>query len=181
MTQNFGNAFLKKPSHKHEPAAPEPQVQPALGGKAPAFGNAFLKKPSPGHEPTHEPTVPEPVVRSALGGKAPAAPKPTYAKIFRWQLPEDRTPEPATVEIVGTFTNWQKLPLIRKNKADGWQVIIPDVPAHKTHHYMLLVDGQPAHDKTSDGLAVPHGLQEKQYQLMTSRGPRLFMLFAQTK
>jgi hypothetical protein len=46
---------------------------------------------------------------------------------------------------------------------------------------MLLVDGQPAHDRNSDGLAVPHGPQEKHYQFMTSRGPRLFMLFAQTK
>jgi hypothetical protein len=145
MTQNFGNAFLKKPSHKHEPAAPEP------------------------------------VVRPALVGKASTAPKPTYAKIFRWQLPEGRTPEPATVEIVGTFTNWQKVPLTRNNKADGWQVTLYDVPAHKTHHYMLLVDGQPAHDKNSDGLAVPHGPQEKHYQLITGRGPRLFMLFAQTK
>jgi hypothetical protein len=145
------------------------------------FGNAFLKKPSHKHEPTHEPRVPEPVVRSALGGKAPAAPKPTYAKIFRWRLPDGRTQEPVTVEIVGTFTNWQKVPLTRDHQANGWQVIIPDVPAHKTHHYMLLVDGQPANDKNSDGLAVPHGPQEKQYQLMTSRGPRLFMLFAQTK
>ena len=85
MTQNFGNAFLKKPAHKHEPAAPEPAVRPALISKV------------------------------------PAAPKPTYAKIFRWQLPEDRMQEPATVEIVGTFTNWQKVPLIRKNKADGWR------------------------------------------------------------
>jgi hypothetical protein len=177
MTQNFGNAFLKKPPHKHEPAVPEPVVRPALGGKAPAFGNAFLKKPP--HK--HEPAASEPVIRSALGGKAPVAPKPTYAKIFRWQLPEDRTQAPATVEIVGTFTNWQKVPLTRENKADGWQVTVPDVPAHKTHHYMLLVDGQPAHDKNSDGLAVPHGPQEKHYQLMTSRGPRLFMLFAQTK
>ena len=177
MTQNFGNAFLKKPPHKHEPAAPEPVVHPAPGGKSPAFGNAFLKKPP--HK--HEPAAPEPVVRPALGGKMPVAPKPTYAKIFRWQLPEGRTQAPATVEIVGTFTNWQKAPLIRKNKADGWQVIIPDVPAHKTHHYMLLVDGHPAHDKNSDGLAIPHGPHEKHYQLMTSRGPRLFMLFAQTK
>jgi len=145
MTQNFGNAFLKKPSHKHEPVPPEP------------------------------------VVRPALGGKAHTAPKPAYAKIFRWRLPEGRTQEPATVEIVGTFTNWQKVPLTRGHKMDGWQVTVHDVPAHKTHHYMLLVDGQPAHDKNSDGLAVPHGPLEKRYQLMTDRGPRLFMLFAQTK
>jgi hypothetical protein len=46
---------------------------------------------------------------------------------------------------------------------------------------MLLVDGKPAHDKNADGLAVPHGPQEEQYQLTTDRGPRLFMVFAQTK
>jgi hypothetical protein len=141
------------------------------------FGNAFLKKPPV----KHEPEVPEPVVRSALGGKASAAPKPTYAKVFRWRLPEDWTQEPATVEIVGTFTNWQKVPLTRDHKEDVWQVTIHDVPAHKTHHYMLLVDGQPAQDKDSDGLAIPHGPLEKRYQLMTDRGPRLFMLFAQSK
>jgi hypothetical protein len=177
MTQNFGNAFLRKPAHKHGSAAPEPVVRQARDGKESAFGNAFLT-PQP-HKPV--PPAPEPVVRSALGGKAPAAPKPTYVKIFRWQLPEDRTQEPATVEIAGTFTDWQKVPLTRNTKADGWQVIIPNVPAHKTHHYMLLVDGLPTHDKNSDGLAVPHGPHEKQYQLMTARGPRLFMLFAQTK
>ena len=144
MTQNFGNAFIKKPPHKH--GAP----------------------------------VPEPVVRSALAGKAPAAPKPTYAKIFRWQLPEDRMQARVTVNC------WQIHQLAEgaaDSRSQGGRVAatIPDVPAHKTHHYMLLVDGQPAHDKNSDGLAVPHGPQEKRYQMMTGRGPRLFMLFAQTK
>ena len=46
---------------------------------------------------------------------------------------------------------------------------------------MLLVDGLPAQDKNCDGLAIPHGPQEQQYALTTPRGPRLFMLFAQTK
>ena len=145
MSQNFGNAFNKKPLHKHEQA------------------------------------VPTPVVRPALGVKASAAPKPTYMKVFRWRLPKGQTPEPTTVEIVGTFTNWQKVRLTRDKKEDAWHVTIHHVPAHKTHHYMLLVDGQPAHDKNSDGLAVPHGPQEERYQLMTVRGPRLFMLFAQSK
>lgn len=145
MSQNFGNAFNKKPLHKQGPA------------------------------------VPSPVVRPALVVKASAAPKPTYMKVFRWRLPEGRTQEPATVEIVGTFTNWQKVPLTRDRKVDAWHVTLHHVPAHKTHHYMLLVDGQPVHDKDSDGLAVPHGPQEERYQLMTDRGPRLFMLFAQSK
>jgi hypothetical protein len=35
--------------------------------------------------------------------------------------------------------------------------------------------------KTADGLAIPHGPQEEKHQLMTARGPRLFMLFAQTR
>ena len=141
------------------------------------FGNAFNIKPPYKGIPAH----PQPGVRSAPGGKAAAAPKPTYAKVFRWRLPEGRTQEPATVEIVGTFTNWQKVPLTRDSKVDAWHVTIHHVPAHKTHHYMLLVDGQPAYDKNSDGLAVPHGPQEEQYQLVTDRGPRLFMLFAQSK
>ena len=141
------------------------------------FGNAFNIKPPRKDNPAH----PVPVVRSAPAGKASAAPKPTYAKVFRWRLPEGRTQEPATVEIVGTFTNWQTVPLTRAGKMDAWHVTLHHVPAHKTHHYMLLVDGQPAHDKNSDGLAVPHGPQEERYQLMTERGPRLFMLFAQTK
>ena len=141
------------------------------------FGNAFNNKPPHRVNPVH----PAPVVRPLLRVKASAAPKPTYAKVFRWRLPEGRTQEPATIEIVGTFTNWQKVPLLRDSKVDAWHVTIHHVPAHKTHHYMLLVDGQPAHDKNSDGLAVPHGPQEERYQLMTARGPRLFMLFAQTK
>jgi len=40
-------------------------------------------------------------------------------------------------------------------------VTLYDVPAHKTHHYMLLWTASPAHDKNSDGLAFPHGPQEK--------------------
>jgi hypothetical protein len=46
---------------------------------------------------------------------------------------------------------------------------------------MLLVNGEPAYDKTCDGLAVPHGPEEERYQFMTDKGPRVFMLFAQTK
>jgi hypothetical protein len=43
------------------------------------------------------------------------------------------------------------------------------------------VDGQPIRDQHCDGLAVPHGPQEEQYQLMTDRGPRVLMLFSQAK
>ncbi len=46
---------------------------------------------------------------------------------------------------------------------------------------MLLVDGKPTYDKNCHGLAVPHGAEEEKYQVMTDKGPRVLMLFAQTK
>jgi hypothetical protein len=46
---------------------------------------------------------------------------------------------------------------------------------------MLLVNGEPAQDKNCDGLATPQDPDEQRYQLMTARGPRVFLLFAQTK
>jgi hypothetical protein len=46
---------------------------------------------------------------------------------------------------------------------------------------MLLVNGRPVKDQHSDGLAIPHTAEEKQYQLDTPRGPRVFMLASQTK
>jgi len=46
---------------------------------------------------------------------------------------------------------------------------------------MLLVNGQPANDKGCDGYALPQGDHEERYAIQTARGPRLFMLFAQTK
>jgi hypothetical protein len=107
--------------------------------------------------------------------------KPTYAKVFRWQIPAGQTAEPKTVEIIGSFTAWQPVPLLRHGGRDSWEATVPDIAGHRTHHYMLLVDGQPAQDKNCDGLAIPHGPQEQQYALATPRGPRLFMLFAQTK
>ena len=46
---------------------------------------------------------------------------------------------------------------------------------------MLLVDGKPTYDKHCDGLAVPHGPDEEKYAVMTDKGPRVMMLWAQTK
>lgn len=88
---------------------------------------------------------------------------------------------PASVEVVGSFTQWQKVPLTRDSEVDAWHVTIHHIPGNRTHHYMLLVDGKPAHDKNADGFAIPHGPQEEQYQLMTEKGGRVFMLYAQTK
>ena len=105
----------------------------------------------------------------------------TYSKVFRWRLPDGQTQEPATVEVVGSFTHWQKVPMLRDGALDAWHVTIHHIPGNRTHHYMFLVDGKPAYDKHCDGLAVPSNAQEEQFQLQTTRGPRVFMLFAQTK
>ena len=107
--------------------------------------------------------------------------RPSFTKVFRWRLPDGQTAAPASVEIAGSFTHWQKVPLTRDGVLDAWHVTIHQIPSHQTHHYMLLVDGKPAQDKNCDGLAAPHGAQEEQFALQTVRGPRVFMLFAQTK
>ena len=107
--------------------------------------------------------------------------KPAYSKIFRWRLPDGQTKEPAVIEIIGSFTHWQRVPLTRDGKLDSWHVTLHHIEGNKTHHYMLLVDGKPSQDKNCDGLAVPHGAQEEQFAIATARGPRVFMLFAQTK
>ncbi len=149
MSQNFGNAFLKKPAHK-----------------------------SGAVTPPKTPAAPAGTVASALN---PAAPRQSYTKIFRWHLPDGQTEAPATVEIAGTFTNWQKVPLTRDSVMGAWHVTLHNLQCGRMHHYMLLVDGQPVRDKHCDGLAVPHGPKEEQFQLMTDRGPRVLMLFAQAK
>jgi len=56
-----------------------------------------------------------------------------------------------------------------------------NIPCNRTHHYMLFGDSKPVPDKHCDGLAIPRGPQEEQYALPTARGPRVLMLFAQTK
>jgi len=148
MSQNFGNAFLKKPPHKDGAAVP--------------------KLPS------------APPVRVAAAPN-PLSPRQTYSKVFRWRLSAGQIQSPATVEVVGTFTNWQKVPMIRDGVLDAWHVTLHHLQCGRMHHYMLLVDGQPVRDKHCDGLAIPHGPQEERYQLMTDRGPRVLMLFAQAK
>ena len=114
-------------------------------------------------------------------GPALADRKQTFTKIFRWQLPAGQLQEPTAVEIVGTFTHWQKVPLVHDRARGSWQVTLDQLAGHRTHHYMLLVDGKPVHDPHCNGLAVPRGPVEEQFALATARGPRVFMLFAQTK
>ena len=59
--------------------------------------------------------------------------------------------------------------------------MLSDIPNNRTHRYMMLVNGQPIYDKYNDGLALPQGPEEEQYQIMTDKGPRVFILFSQTK
>ncbi|MFO1475185.1 MAG: glycogen-binding domain-containing protein [Verrucomicrobiota bacterium] len=127
------------------------------------------------------PMVPEPFAGSPLKHQDSPDRRPTYSKVFRWRLPDGQTQAPATVEIVGSFNNWQKVPLTRDSEVDAWHVTLHHIPGNRTHHYMILVDGKPVQDKNADGLAIPHGPQEEQFQLQTARGGRVFMLYAQTK
>jgi hypothetical protein len=104
-----------------------------------------------------------------------------FSKVFRWRLPDGQTTEPKTVEVVGSFSHWQKVPLIRDSVLDAWHVTLHHLPGNRTHHYMLLIDGKPTYDKTCDGLAVPRGTDEERFACLTDKGLRVFMLFAQTK
>jgi 1,4-alpha-glucan branching enzyme len=106
---------------------------------------------------------------------------PTFSKIFRWQPDAPGGPMPVRVEVAGTFNGWQPVALKRDRASGVWQLTLADIPGHRTHNYMLLVNGKPAPDKNADGLAVPHTAEEKQHQLLTPRGPRVFILFSQTK
>jgi len=107
--------------------------------------------------------------------------KQVYSRVFRWRLPAGQTQEPSLVEIVGSFTHWQKVPLVRDSVLDAWHVTLHHILGNRTHHYMMLVDGVPYYDKNCDGLAVPHGHEEEKYQLATDKGPRVLMMFGQTK
>jgi hypothetical protein len=105
--------------------------------------------------------------------------KQAFNKVFRWH-DSDHAEPPAQVEVAGTFSNWQPLPL----SPDGsglWHVMLENIPGNRTHHYMLFADGKPVSDKYSDGLAIPQSPEEEQFAITTVRGPRVFMLFAQTK
>lgn len=122
------------------------------------------------HTNTKQPTVAGLAKRAAV-----------FTKIFRWQTENPRGPQPVSVAVAGTFSAWQKVPL-KFDRTNGiWQLMLHDIPGNCTHNYMLLVNGKPANDKNSDGLALPHTEEEKQHALETPRGPRVFMLFSQTK
>lgn len=134
-----------------------------------------------GHPPKATPLVPEPSTRPRVMGYSRQDKAQTFTKVFRWRLPDGEIQEPDSIEVVGTFTHWQKVPLLRDGKLDAWHVSLHHIQGNRTHHYMILVNGVPTIDKTCDGFAVPHGSQEEKYQVMTDKGPRVLMLFAQTR
>lgn len=146
-----------------------------------AASNLFNRAP----QSRSGPLIPESATAFSPQSAIPRGPtnqgKSSYTKIFRWRLPDGHNETPQTVEVVGTFTHWQKVALQRDGVLDAWHATIHHIPGNKTHHYMILVDGQPVQDKHCDGLAIPHGPQEEQFAIQTARGPRLFMLFGQTK
>ncbi len=104
----------------------------------------------------------------------------TFSKVFRWQT-EKPGPQPVSVAVAGTFNEWKPVPLKFDPLNGNWQLTLHDIPGNTTHHYMLLANGKPANDKNADGLAVPHTDAEKQFAFTTPRGPRVFVLFSQTK
>ncbi|MGH7942300.1 MAG: glycogen-binding domain-containing protein [Limisphaerales bacterium] len=103
--------------------------------------------------------------------------KQIFSKIFRWQSPNGHAP--SKVEVAGTFTNWKKIPL-KREVSGAWHLTMHHIPGNRTHHFMFFADDQPVRGQ-SDGLATPQSSQEEQYAITTARGPRVFMLFSQTK
>src|SRR2546423_925141 len=105
-----------------------------------SFGNPYGRKAPQPHKGAA--MIPEP--------QSPFAPrtaerKQSYSKIFRYRLPDGQTSEPASVEILGTFTHWKPVPLLRDSVLGAWSATIHHIEGNKTHHYMLLVDGHPAY------------------------------------
>lgn len=112
---------------------------------------------------------------------APRQEQAGFAKVFRWPVPAGQTPPPTTVEVVGSFSNWQKVPLAYDKVTQTWQATVANIEGNRTHRYVVLVDGKPSYDKNCDGLTAPQGPDEVKWQLETPRGPRVLLLFAQTK
>ena len=104
-----------------------------------------------------------------------------FTKVFRWSVPADQTPQPTTVEVAGSFNGWRKVPLSFDRPSRTWQIIMENVGGNRTHRYVILVDGKPSYDKTCDGLATPQTPDETEWQITTPKGPRVMLLFGQTK
>jgi len=104
-----------------------------------------------------------------------------FTKVFRWPAPADQTPQPRAVELVGSFNGWRNVPLSYDQPTRKWHVALNNIEGNRTHRYVILVDGQPSYDKTCDGLTTPQTPEEAKCQIATPKGPRVMLLFAQTK
>ena len=104
-----------------------------------------------------------------------------FTKVFRWPVPAEQTPSPTTVEVAGSFSEWNRIPLSYNSPSRTWRLIQRGIPGNHTHRYVILVDGKPSYDKTCDGLTAPLSPQERKWQIETPRGPRVMLLFSQTK
>jgi hypothetical protein len=136
---------------------------------------SFFQKPAP-----KAPVYTDPTNGGGLKRRDDPA-RQSFSKVFRWKLPAEQTDEPASVEIAGSFTRWEKVELKKDRILNAWHVTIPQIPGNRTHHYVLVVNGEPVYDTTCDGLAIPSSPQEERYQFKTERGPRVCMLFSNTK
>lgn len=104
-----------------------------------------------------------------------------YSKTFRWSPAAGSSIVPSSVQLVGSFSQWEPVALNFDARTQVWSVTLDQIPSNRTHHYMLLVDGQPTAHAGSDGVVEPSSFEESQFQLETPRGPRVLLLFAQTK
>ena len=104
-----------------------------------------------------------------------------FTKVFRWPVPAGQTSQPTAVEVVGSFNGWRKAPMSYDPPSRTWQLILNDIEGNRTHRYVILVDGKPSYDKTCDGMAAPQNPEEAKWAIEAPRGPRLMLLFSQTK
>ena len=104
-----------------------------------------------------------------------------FTKVFRWPVPADQTPQPTTVEVAGSFNGWRKVPLSYDSPTRTWQIALNNIEGNRTHRYVILMDGKPSYDKTCDGLAAPQTPDEAKWPIATPKGPRIMLLFGQTK
>ena len=142
------------------------------------FGNAFL------HKPPHKGGTG--ILKTPAGAKPPGHQPGGTKTDFHKNLPLG----PAGRPDAGTGHGRNRRHIhelgkdavdLRPRNAGGWHVMLQQIQGNRTHHYMLLADGKPVEDTHCDGMAVPTGAQELQFAIPTDRGPRVFMLFSQTK
>lgn len=147
------------------------------------LGTMLGRKPvKPVAQPVSLPaTQPRTMTTSPPRRRNDADPRQTYARVFRWRVQGDGVERPVSVEVIGSFTRWQSVSLTHNAADNSWSATVSGIPGNRTHHYMLMINGQPTFDSSCDGFALPEGFEEEQFALMTDRGPRVLMLFAHAK